>query len=153
MAPLHPLTGTWRVSWLQPPNKVRLRDAREITYGTLPPRCITVTDFRQHINVEERAWTEEVHVRFDGDVEAVWTLRGNLEPPLEATAPFDVSVKFRYADLVGTTSRLEYPGWLVPYLDRGYDVPARATMTTIVVTPTSRVDRNTDGSLALLHRC
>lgn len=149
----HPLTGTWRVSWLQPPNKARLRDVREITYGTLPSRCITVTDFKQHVNVEKLSWVEEVHLQFDGDVDAIWTLRGDLIRPADDHAPFDVSVKFRSADFAGQTSRLEYPGWLIPYIDRSFEVPARATMTTIVITPTSRIDRNTDGTLALMHKC
>ena len=146
----HPLTGTWRVSWLQPPATSRLRDVRAITYGTLPPRCVTVTDFRQHVNVERRSWVDEVHMRFDGDVDAVWTLRGELLTP-EDRAPFDVSVKFRSADLVAAECA-QCPPWLAPFVDRAFEVPARATMTTIVITPTSRVDRNTDGSLALLHR-
>lgn len=150
--PHHPLTGTWRVSWLQPPSTLRLRDVREITYGTLPSRGVTVTDFRQHVNVETRSWIDQVRMRFDGDVDAVWTLRGELTPLDRGEPPFDVSVKFRSADLVAAAECTEYPSWLEPYVDRAFEVPARATMTTIVITPTSRIDRNTDGSLAMLHR-
>jgi hypothetical protein len=130
---------------------MRLRDVREITHGTLPSRCATVTDFQQHVDVERRSWIDQVHMRFDGDVDTVWTLRGELIPPANDRAPFEVSVRFRSADLVATECT-DYPSWLVPFIDRAFEVPSRTTMTTIVVTPTSRVDRNTDGSLALLHR-
>lgn len=153
---MHPLTGAWRLAWTQV-NLVKSGaragvpvNLSSLSMGMLPGRMGTASNVRQTIDVERGLWIDTVTIETEEFVGS-WTVRGNLEYIISPVPPFPVKVA--YYDGYLTQHRGGVPSWLEAYVARDYDLRAKhGALTTLSISPTSRIDRDEHGRMAMLTR-
>ncbi len=150
----HPLTGSWRLVWnefrgVRYPTGHTPAYMSKLSMNALPTYPCIVTGLNQHIDVERRLWIDSMDL-FIPDTETAgrWTVFGNIayEPSHELPAPLEVSYEY------GSFEASESPSWLKDFTGRILKLQGTGKASTIQMTPTHRLDRDSYDRRAYLER-
>ena len=152
----HPLTGTWSVRWSQggahAVGRIPRHDVHSLSMGVLP-MCVykpRVMHAWQIVDVENSTVSDVAELEFDDGYRARWTAKALLTVPVLET-PISLDAKFErgYLESLDGTP----PNALATSCDRALEMKyRRAQSTVIVLTRSSRVDRDRFKNLVMLVR-
>ena len=165
---LQSIQGSWRLSWT--PRRTYKApfssNLKQLTYELLPSEHVTVHAVTQNIDPARREWTDTAYMRFDNGFFAAWRMEGLvLDTPVRRpdpavidgrprdtpALPLDIEVCFVKAVLQSRCGSKAPPS-VVPFLDRTIALNFTARSQVVVLTDTSRIDKDPEGTLVMFSR-
>lgn len=147
----HPLTGAWRLAWSQV-NTVKYSGPMVASLvnvsPVLPMRLATINNMRQSIDMQRGTWVDALDVSTE-NFKGVWTVHGFIDDTPVAL-PIRLHVTFGTGYLTGISGTP--PLWLDEYVDTEFALSGIGKATTISMGPCFRIDRDSQGRLAMLTK-